>query len=131
MRYLLCVLALFAITACGQFGSSPRGNVEAFVVAAQAGDYATARTLSNDPPFIFGVWQANTETARRAGHLQNATIVLEQQRGATTAYCVEFHGTDAQWPSHKLELFADDQGSISAIYPYAPGTCPPTGVATR
>ncbi len=131
MRYLMSLLALLSVTACTQLGGSPRGNVDAFVKAAQAGDYATARKLSNDPPFIFGVWQGNTETALRAGHLATATIVSEQQRGATTAYCVEFHGTDAQWPSHKLELFADEQGSISAVYPYAPGTCPQTGVATR
>jgi hypothetical protein len=127
----LFVLALLSMTACTQLGGSPRSNVDAFVQAAQVGDYATARKLSNDPPFIFGVWQGNTETALRAGHLETATIVLEEQRGATTAYCVEFHGTDAHFPTHSLRLFADEQGSISAVYPYAPGTCPQTGVATR
>ncbi len=124
MRYLMFGLALLSVTACTLGGGSPRGNVDAFVAAAQAGDYATARKLSNDPPFIFGVWQGNTETALRAGHLATATIVTEEQRGATTAYCVEFHGTDVQWPTHRLRVFADDQGMISAVYPYAPGTGP-------
>ena len=129
LRYLLYLLALLSITACVQLGGSPRGNVAAFVEAAQAGDYATARKLSNDPPFIFGVWQANTEAALQAGHLETATIVLEEQRGATTAYCVEFHGTDPHFPTHSLRLFTDDHGVISAAYPYAPAACPAPGAA--
>ncbi len=109
MKVLVYLVVVLSVAGCSLGASStPRSSVDAFVQAAQAGDYATARKLSGDGEFIFSVWQGNTETALHDGHLERYEILHEQQRGATTAYCVEFHGSDPQWPVHVLRVFVDD-----------------------
>ncbi len=125
MKVLAFLFVLLSVAGCSLGApSSPRTSVEAFIEAAQVGDYATARKLSTDGEFVFEVWKGNTETALRDGHLQTYTIAVEEQRGATTYYCVEFNGSDPQWPLHRLRVFTDDQGKVTTGYPYSPGACP-------
>jgi hypothetical protein len=124
MKVLAFLFVLLTVAGCSLGApSSPRANVEAFLSATQAGDYATARELSGDGDFVFEVWKGNTEDARWAGHLERYDILNEEQRGATTAYCVEFHGSDPDWPIHSLRVFVDDQGKVTTGYPYYPGAC--------
>jgi len=125
MKVLALGFVLLSVAGCSLgASSSPRTNVEAFVEATQAGDYATARELSGDGDFVFEVWKGNTEDARWAGHLERYEILNEERRGVTTAYCIEFAGSDTQWPIHSLRVVVDDQGKVTTGYPYYPGACP-------
>ncbi len=124
MKVLAYLVVVLSVAGCSLGApASPRASVEAFIEATQAGDYATARKLSADGDFVCEVWKGNTETELRAGHLERYDILNEERRGATTAYCVEFHGSDPQWPVHSLPVFVDDQGKVTTGYPYSPSTC--------
>ncbi len=127
MRWLWMIVAVGLLTSCiGRAASTtPLEAADAWGAVTVAGDYAKARTLAYDPDgVIFSVWQADTETARRARHLESYDIARQETRGTTTAIHIEFRGSDPQWPIHCTLIFVDQAGKVDPQYPYTPSACP-------
>jgi len=131
------IVAVALLTSCiGHAASTtPRTSLqaaEAWGEITVAGDYGKARTLARDPDgFVFSVWQAATEAARTQRHLESYRIASHEARGTTTAYRIEFQGSDPDWPVHCTLIFVDEAGKVDAQHPYTPYACPTPAEDTR
>jgi hypothetical protein len=76
LRTVFLTLALAVIAACGPAAApAPEAVIRAWADAAKAGDYATAQQSMAGDDFAKMTWREPHERYRKAGHLQEYTIV--------------------------------------------------------
>ncbi len=100
---------------------APRTQVERWATSVSLGDYATAqKSMRDTSAFFHMLWLDETDRYAEAGLMRPARVAVEQPRGRSVFYCVEF---GAPVSSH-LDVSVDDDGMVTVLGPYGNGRCP-------
>jgi hypothetical protein len=102
--------------------AAPHTQVEQWADAVSRGDYSAMEPLMHEPGmnFFYPMWRDQTERYVRTGQMRPARIAVEQPRGQSVFYCVEFGSPVA----YHLDVSVNEQGLISVLSPYGRGRCP-------